>query len=70
MNNFVATLIAGTLFSAVGIGAFGYGKKMQLWQPRVIGAGLMLLPFLVYNLWLLCGLCGGLMVLLWFYHDE
>jgi hypothetical protein len=70
VNSFIYTMIAGTIFGAVGLGAFGYGKKMSLWQPRVIGAGLMLVPFVIYNLWLLCGLCSGLLVLLWFYHDE
>ncbi|GAA5129878.1 hypothetical protein JIN84_03915 [Luteolibacter yonseiensis] len=70
MSNFISTLIAGTLFGAVGLGAFGYGKKLRLWQPQVIGAGLMLIPFVIYNFWMLCGLCTGLLVLLWFYHDE
>lgn len=70
INNFLYNMIAGTIFSAVGIGAFGYGKKLQLWQPRVIGAGLMLVPWVIYDLWILCAVCSGLLVLLWFYHDE
>jgi hypothetical protein len=64
------SILAGLLFSTIGIGAFSYGKKLDLWQPRVIGLGLMVYPYFIYNKWLLWGIGCGLSVMLWFYHDE
>lgn len=63
-------LLAGLVFGTFGWGAFSYGKKLDLWQPRAIGIALMVYPYLISNAWLLWGIGGGLMVLLWFYHDE
>lgn len=34
-------LLAGLIFGMIGLGAFSYGKKLDLWQPRAIGAALM-----------------------------
>ena len=63
-------LLAGIIFSMIGLGAFSYGRKLDLWQPRVIGLGLMIYPYFVSNRWLLWGGGTGFLVLLWFYHDE
>jgi len=63
-------LLAGLIFGTLGLGAFSYGKKLDLWQPRVIGVGLMVYPYLISNAWLLWGVGIGLLGLLWFYHDE
>jgi hypothetical protein len=70
MNTFIPILIAGTVSGAVGFGAYGYGKKLRFWKPQAIGAALMLTPFLIYNFWVLCGMCAGLVTLLLFHHDE
>lgn len=63
-------ILAGLVFGTIGWGAFSYGKKLDLWQPRAIGLALMVYPYLFSNAWLLWGVGIGLMVLLWFHHDE
>ena len=63
-------LLAGLVFGTIGWGAFSYGKRLDLWQPRAIGVALMVYPYLIGNAWLLWTVGCGLMLLLWFYHDE
>jgi hypothetical protein len=63
-------ILAGFIFSTIGFGAFSYGRKLDLWQPRLIGLGLMLYPYFIPNAWLLWGIGVGLLVLLGFYHHE
>lgn len=63
-------LLAGLMFGTIGMGAFSYGKKLELWHPRAIGAALMIYPYFVSNSWILWGVGIGLLVLLWFYHHE
>ena len=63
-------LLAGFIFGTIGWGAFSYGRKLELWQPKSIGLGLMLYPYFIGNRYLLWGIGLGLLVLLWFYHDE
>lgn len=63
-------ILAGLIFGTIGWGAFSYGKRLDLWQPRAIGVGLMVYPYLFSNAWLLWGVGVALMGLLWFYHDE
>jgi len=63
-------LLAGFIFGTLGWGAFSYGRKLELWKPRAIGAALMAYPYFVTIPWLLWGTGVGLLVLLWFHHDE
>ena len=63
-------ILAGIIFGILGWGAFSYGKKLELWQPRAIGLALMLYPYFIYNKWLVWIVGVGLLVLLWFYHHE
>ena len=63
-------LLAGFLFGILGLAAYSYGKKLNLWQPRVIGACLIFYPYFFSNAWLLWGIGVALLVLLWFHHDE
>jgi len=63
-------ILAGLVFGAIGWGAFAYGKKLDLWQPRAIGVALMVYPYFFSNAWVLWGAGVGLMVALWFYHGE
>jgi hypothetical protein len=70
MNFNPLCLLAGFVFGTLGWGAFSYGRKLDLWQPRAIGLGLMIYPYFIYNNYLLWGIGVGLLVLLWFYHDE
>lgn len=64
------TIVASLLFGAIGFMAFYYGKKMSLWKPLVIGMTLMTYPYFTPNRFLLWGIGTGLVVLLWFHHDE
>ncbi|BCU78562.1 hypothetical protein llg_32770 [Luteolibacter sp. LG18] len=54
----------------IGLGAFGYGKKLELWKPKIIGLLLMGYPYFVYNVYAVWAIGIGLCTLLWFHHDE
>ncbi len=62
--------LAGFIFGTIGMGAFSYGRKLDLWKPRVIGILLMVYPYLFSNAYLLWGVGVALIVTLWFHHDE
>ena len=42
-----ANLIAGGIFSAIGLAAFIYGKKQSMIKPMLIGGALMVCPYLI-----------------------
>jgi len=63
-------ILAGLVFGTIGMGAFGYGRKLELWQPRLIGLLLMFYPYVIFNPYLLWGVGVGLLALLWKFHDE
>ncbi len=63
-------ILAGFVFGTIGWGAFSYGRKLELWQPRAIGLTLMLYPYFIGNAVLLWIVGPALLVLLWFYHHE
>lgn len=63
-------LLAGFIFSTIGLGAWYYGKKLERWKPMVIGMAMMIYPYFIYNriaVWMV-GIV--LTVLLWFNHYE
>jgi hypothetical protein len=70
MNFNPYNLLAGFIFGTLGWGSFSYGRKLDLWKPRAIGLALMGYPYFVASPWLLWGTGVGLLVLLWFQHDE
>lgn len=70
MNFSIPALAAGFFFGVIGWSAFSYGRKLELWKPKVIGMLLMVFPYFFPNLWALCAAGIGLLVLLWFHHDE
>jgi hypothetical protein len=70
MNFDPSVLFSGFILGVIGWGVFSYGRKLQLWQPKVIGLVMMIYPYFFSNLWLLWGIGVGLLVTLWFYHDE
>jgi len=41
-----SNLFAGLIFGSIGLVAFIYGKKEALWRSMVIGAALMVYPYL------------------------
>jgi hypothetical protein len=63
-------LLAGFIFGTLGWGAFQYGRRLELWQPRAIGVALMIYPYLTTTPWLLWGTGIALLTLLAFYHHE
>lgn len=63
-------ILAGFVFGTIGWGAFMYGRKLERWQPRLIGVGLMIYPYFFNNGWSLWGIGVGLLVLLGFFHSE
>jgi len=52
MSN-TATLISGVLFGSFGIGFFVYGKKQKAVLPLLSGIGLMVIPYVISNIYLL-----------------
>ena len=52
----IAALVWGVVFGSVGLSFFVYGKKQHAVVPLVCGVGLMLLPYVVSNLFLLIGI--------------
>lgn len=70
MNFSVSNLIAGLVFGICGWSSFSYGRKLSLWKPMAIGAALMGYSYFVPSDWLVWGIGVGLLVLLWFHHDE
>jgi predicted phage tail protein len=44
-------LLAGVIFSAIGLGAFIYGKKQGLWPATILGCLLMVYPYFTTETW-------------------
>jgi len=63
-------ILAGLIFGMLGMASFSYGKSLDRWKPRVIGVALMFYSYLTPNIWLTWGIGLGLVVTLWFHHDE
>lgn len=63
-------LIAGFVFGTIGWGAFAYGRRLDLWQPRAIGVALMLYPYFIGHHILIWVVGVLLLALLWRYHHE
>ena len=38
-------ILAGFVFGTIGWGAFSYGRRLELWQPKSIGLALMIYPY-------------------------
>lgn len=68
--NFTTSYLLGTiLFSSIGMGAFIYGKKQQLWKPLVLGIVLMVYPYAVNETWMLYALGSALTAGLFFFRE-
>ena len=63
-------IIAGLIFGVIGMGALSYGRKLELWKPQVIGLVMMGYSYFFSNAWLLWLVGVGLLVTLWYHHDE
>ncbi len=47
MSDFGMELIGGFVFSSIGLVAFIYGKRMQVWRAMLLGLALMTYPYFV-----------------------
>lgn len=63
-------LIAGFVCGTIGWGAFMYGRRLDLWQPRAIGVALMLYPYLIGHPIMIWAVGAALLGLLWRFHHE
>lgn len=63
------TLLAGLLFGTIGFIAFRYGRKRALWKPTAIGVALMVVPYVVSNVWVLWLISLGLVAALWVFRE-
>lgn len=64
------TILAGLIFGTIGWVSLRYGRGIGRWKPIAIGLTLMIYPwFVTHRIWVwVIGV--GLLVLLWFQHDE
>jgi len=64
------TYLFGTiLFSAIGMGAFVYGKKSGLWKPVLLGVVLMVYPYIVPETWMMYAVGTALTAGLFVFRD-
>lgn len=64
-----ASVFAGLLFGAIGMGAMIYGKKRSNIKAVLIGIGLSVYPFFIEETILMYGIGFALCVLLYFCRD-
>ncbi|HEY0368034.1 MAG TPA: hypothetical protein VGC85_00425 [Chthoniobacterales bacterium] len=69
MPNFGAELIGGLVFSSIGLVAFTYGKRMQVWRAMLLGIALMVYPYFVSSLLVLYSLGAALTGALFVFRD-
>ena len=48
-----STLIWGVIFGSIGLGFFVYGKKQNAIIPLLSGIGLMIVPYIISNIYIL-----------------
>ena len=64
-----APLVLSFLFGTFGLGYFVYGKKQANWIAMVAGAGLMVFPYFVSNVWLIAAIGVVLMAIPFIFKD-
>jgi hypothetical protein len=62
----IAQLLWGTLFGAIGLGFFVYGRRQRAVVPLLSGVALMLFPYFVPNTILLVAIGAALMAVPYF----
>ena len=65
-----AALVAGFIFSTIGLVAFIYGKKNRKMKPLIIGIILMVYPLFVSNTVLMSVIGVALTAGLYFWREE
>jgi hypothetical protein len=48
-----STLLWGVIFGSIGVGFFVYGKKQQTLIPLFCGIGLIAMPYIISNIYIL-----------------
>ena len=61
--NDTSMLLWGVIFGSIGFGFFIYGRKQQVVVPLVVGITLIVVPYVITNLYLLL-LAGIILVAL------
>ena len=62
-------IYAWVVFGSLGMIYWAYGKMKDWWQPKVLGAGLMVYPYFVsgeFSLWTV----GGVLAILIFFTRD
>ena len=62
------TLILSTLFGAIGLGYFVYGKRSGALVPLVCGVLLMSVPYFIFNSMALVAVCTTIAVVPYFFR--
>ncbi|MFH1983759.1 MAG: hypothetical protein ABIL58_18110 [Pseudomonadota bacterium] len=57
-----SVLMWGLLYGSIGLGLFIYGKKQGAMIPLLCGIGLMVLPYLITNVYILA-ISGAVLVI-------
>jgi hypothetical protein len=68
MDLSVSALVFGLLFGSIGLGYFIYGKKQSAIVPLVCGICLMIVPYFISNILLLCVVAAALMAVPYFFE--
>jgi len=64
-----AALFGSIVFGVIGLVAFRYGKKSALIVPMLLGLGLMVYPWFVYETWMLYAIGCALTGAVWFFRN-
>jgi hypothetical protein len=58
-------ILASMLIGSVGFVSFVYGKKQGRVPQMLVGLALMVFPYFVSNVALMCAIAGTLLLMLW-----
>lgn len=65
----MAKIFACTIFGAIGLAAFLYGKKNKFFRPIIIGVALIAYPYFISGTFFLYLVGMALIVALYFWRD-
>jgi hypothetical protein len=68
MDLSVSALVFGLLFGSIGLGYFIYGKRQSAIVPLVCGIALMVVPYFISSILLLCVVGAALMAVPYFFE--
>ncbi|MGE0266988.1 MAG: hypothetical protein AB7S78_00850 [Candidatus Omnitrophota bacterium] len=62
-------LVLSVIFGGIGFVGFMYGKKNSEYKQMLLGAGLIVYPYFISNVWWMAGIGTGLTAALFFWRD-